>query len=69
MANVKWLEDRLRDAINVCYGGCTHEDVDAAMAENSTETAPDDIKTPQTLGDFEPAALSGPTSPLAKSIT
>lgn len=30
--NIKWLEDRLRDAVNVCYGGCTHEEIDAALA-------------------------------------
>lgn len=34
MTNVKWLEDRLRDAVNVCYGGCTHEEIDTALADN-----------------------------------
>lgn len=28
-ANNDWLSGRLRDAVNVCYGGVSHEEIDA----------------------------------------
>lgn len=27
-ANNKWLVERLRDAVNVCYGGVSHDEID-----------------------------------------
>lgn len=32
--NAKWLEERLRDAVNNGYGGCTHDDIDKAVAKD-----------------------------------
>lgn len=27
-----WLAKRLRDAVNTCYGGVTHDEIDATLA-------------------------------------
>lgn len=34
-ADKKWLTERLRDAVNTCYGGVTHDQIDACSFEQT----------------------------------
>lgn len=36
---IEWLEDRLRDAINCGFGGCTHEDIDEVITSATKDAS------------------------------
>lgn len=62
-ANNTWLAGRLRDAVNVCYGGVTHEEVDAhegngtTTVEKSEKTAAPQLRMDAYYYSFEPTGV------------
>jgi hypothetical protein len=58
-AFVIWLENHLRDAVNVCYGGTTHKEIDARVSAALACRPQDEVHTPS-HGPFPGAPFSPP---------
>lgn len=60
-ANNAWLAGRLRDAVNVCYGGVTHEEVDAheggATMSDEKKTSEPQLRMDAYYYCFEPTGV------------